>query len=110
MRIEDATWAANPAKVGRAIEALRKQNVINQATGQPQVEINDESVKELYLKWGGAIIGDENTYRGVPPVTETIDETGLRTLKIDALRKIADKLGIEHEGLKREDIIALLTE
>lgn len=47
-------WAANRLKLGQAIEALEKRKLIDKS-----VEINEETVKEEYVKRAGKVIEDK---------------------------------------------------
>lgn len=72
-KIEDAIWAANPRKVERAISELTKTN-------RP---VTEEAVKELYLKFGGLVIGAPETTRGVPEE--------LRDARVNGVRDVIEK-------------------
>lgn len=98
---EDAKWAVNTNKVERAILALKKEGK----------EVTEEAVKELYLKFGGAIVDEPETYHGAPEALSDLDKEGLRAFALTALKKIAKKFGIDVKGLTtKEEILAKLTE
>lgn len=53
--MEPFVWVSNPKKFFRAIEELKKINK----------EVTEANIKEQYLKYGGLVIGEVDTQRGV---------------------------------------------
>lgn len=78
--VDDAVWAVNPKKVSRAILALQED----------AKEVTEEAVKELYIKYGGAVLGEPDTFRGFdekgpsPIVAQIIEE---KTAKAKSKKK-----------------------
>lgn len=64
--MEQFEWVSNEKKFERAKEELRKQNVILKATGRQEVEITEDLVKALYVKYGGLLVGSPESQLGVP--------------------------------------------
>lgn len=52
-------------KYHRAIALLTKENAQRKLTNQPEVEITEAAVKALYERWGGLVIGEPDSVRGV---------------------------------------------
>lgn len=110
--------ASNEKKVERANaivkkenENLEKANEALKAQGKPTVAvplITEERVRAAYLKLGGRIEGEVETYKGIPD--PSLDISGLQALKVDALKKVAEKLGIKTTGLDKDEIIVKITE
>lgn len=73
-KTENAFWAVSPLKVDRAIKKLKDENKIRIAQGKSEIDITEEVVKDLYIQYGGAIIGDESTYRGNSSVSDDFFE------------------------------------
>ena len=48
-------------KYHRAVALLTKENADRVKAGQPVVKVTEEAIKELYLKWGGYVVGDNST-------------------------------------------------
>lgn len=54
-------------KAERALNELRKRNDALRAQKQPEVEITESAIKELYVKWGGLVL-EESAEPIVAPV------------------------------------------
>lgn len=52
-------------KFNRAVKVLKDQNNALKAQSKPEVEITEEAIKALYLKYGGLVVGDPSTQLGV---------------------------------------------
>lgn len=55
MDVREYAWVSNEAKAFRAVIELKKLGK----------EATEEAIKELYLKYGGLVVGDPSTQRGV---------------------------------------------
>ena len=72
-------WASNPKKLERAVKELTDQNNALKAAGKTPVEITEEAVKEVYLKYGGLVLGEPETQKGVSEgqVTDVVEGKNL---------------------------------
>lgn len=52
-------------KYHRAIAELNRENTNRKAAGQAVVEISEEAIKALYVKWGGLVLGESESVKGV---------------------------------------------
>lgn len=69
--MEQPSWVSEGSirKYNRAVAELTKE----------KKEVTEEAVKELYVKWGGLVIGDATTLVGVDedsPITKAHEEEG----------------------------------
>lgn len=60
-------------KYHRALAQLAKENSIRRAGNLPEVAITEDAIKALYVKWGGLVIGDESTVRGVEDSSDVFE-------------------------------------
>lgn len=60
------SWVSNAVKYNRAIKELETVNKNLKIQGRETVEITEEAVRALYLKYGGLVIGEPETQLGVP--------------------------------------------
>lgn len=77
-------------KYHRAVAELTKNK-------QP---VTEEAVKELYVKWGGLVVGGSE-----PAAEEVID---LEDMKVAELRALAASRDIDVEGLTKAEIVEKL--
>lgn len=56
-------------KYHRAVAQLTKENATRKTLNQPLVPITEATIKELYIKWGGLLVGEEEA-----PEPEVIPE------------------------------------
>ena len=89
-------WVSNEKKYDRAIIELRKEGKSNPS---------DEVVKLRYVSYGGLVLGDNKTALGVP---EEVLAVGMEGIKLNGLLKIADHLGVDVKGLKKDEIVSTL--
>lgn len=81
-------WAANPAKVERAIKELKDKN-------KP---VTEEAVKAIYVRLAGKVIEKS-------PSDVAAEEVSLEKMKKDDLVELAEKKGIAHDGLSKDELI-----
>lgn len=61
-------------KYHRAIAQITKENADRVKLGQPVVEMTEEAIKTLYVKWGGYVVGDASTMEGNTNDAEVVAE------------------------------------
>ncbi len=79
-------------KYHRALAQLAKDNAERLRTNQPVVPVTEEAIKELYLKWGGLILGQPETVRGADDADEALAQAeAVQPEQVAALKVSAKK-------------------
>lgn len=60
--MEVYSWVSEGSvrKYHRAVAQLTKENADRKKLNQPLVPITEAAIKELYVKWGGLVVGEED--------------------------------------------------
>lgn len=64
--MEQYSWVSEGSirKFHRAVAELTKANATRKALNQDLIPLTEQAIKDLYVKWGGLIVGDESSERG----------------------------------------------
>lgn len=89
----------------RAVAQLTKENGDRVKTNQPTVAVTEAALKELYVKWGGLVLG------GDEPAAKTVDTPkAVKDMKVDELKAFAAEKNVDVTDLNKTEMIDKLTE
>lgn len=74
-------------KYVRAEAELKKDNADRKRAGKPEVEITEEAIKELYIRYAGLVLGDASTVRGASDVKDALETVEGEVKKKEKARK-----------------------
>lgn len=60
-------------KYYRAVAQLDRENADRVRSGQAKIEVTEDAIKALYVRWGGLVVGETETLQGVPEGNEIIE-------------------------------------
>lgn len=91
--MEQYAWVSEGSerKFDRAVAQLEKENAARKAAGIPEVPITEEAVLALYERWGGLVLGNVKSVKGVESGDEEAALARAEEVQPEKAKKVRSK-------------------